>query len=219
VIERCGVSPKKVHVILPGANLPEESFDTTGEVSQEIPDGKRIPLRIAFVGKIPERKGLPELVEGMRILRQRGYQSTVRVIGPSVNIFPGNPQVQHVGFINKAVEPERLIRELRSCHIGALPSRQEAFGIAALEYLRCGLPALLTQAGGLQDSIPGDCGIFLSPNCTGEEIADRLEDMLKRPEYFASLSQQARTKATDASWIRTVVEFQKLWDELRLRKS
>lgn len=217
VIERCGVDSQKVHVILPGANLPEETFADSREeslVEETIPDGKRIPLQIAFVGKIPERKGLPQLVEGMRILKCRGFQSLVRVIGPSVNLFPDNPQVQHLGFINKAVEPMRLIQELQACHIGALPSRQEAFGIAALEYLRCGLPALLTRVGGLQDSVPDDCAIFLSPNCTSEEIADRLEDLLKRPEYFASLRQQARNKAASASWDRTIGEFQKLWRSL-----
>jgi glycosyltransferase involved in cell wall biosynthesis len=217
VVERCGVSPEKVHVILPGANLPEFSTSAPEEdslVENSIPDGKRIPLKIAFVGIDARRKGLPQLVEGTRILKRRGFQSIVRVIGPASNSFPDDPQVQHVGFINKAVDPMRLIQELRACHVGALPSRQEAFGIAALEYLRCGIPALLTRVGGLQDSVPDSCAIFLPTNCTGEEIADRLEDMLKRPEYFISLRQQARYKASTASWDRTVAEFQKLWRSL-----
>jgi glycosyltransferase involved in cell wall biosynthesis len=217
VVERCGISPKKVHAILPGANLPEELVTATWDglvVEESVPDGKEIPLRIAFVGVSPERKGLPQLVEGVRILARRGYQAILRVIGPLKNSYPGDPQVQHVGFINKAEDPKRLIQELKACHIGALPSRQEAFGIAALEYLRCGIPGLLTTVGGLQDSVPGDCAIFLTPTCTGEEIADRLEDLLKRPEYFISMRRQARNKATTASWDRAIAEFQKLWQTL-----
>ena len=217
VIERCGVSSQKVHVILPGANLPEEAFLDMPQESpgdEDIPDGKRIPLRIGFVGRTAERKGLPQLVEGVEILARRGFQSLIRVIGPAQNQFRNNPRVQHLGFINKAREPLRLIRELHACHIGALPSRQEAFGIAALEYLRCGLPALLTNVGGLQESVPDDCAIFLSANCMAEEIADRLEDLLKRPEYFARLRRQARLKAPTASWSRTIGEFQLLWQKL-----
>jgi len=217
VIDRCEVPPQKVQVILPGANLPDEAFlnlagPSDGE--EDIPDGKQVPLKIAFVGKTAERKGLTQLVECTDILMRRGYRSLVRVIGPAQNQFPGHPRVRHLGFIDKAREPLRLIQELRSCHIGALPSRHEAFGIAAREYLRCGLPAVLTRVGGLQDSVPADCAIFLPGHCTAGEIADCLEDLLKRPDYFLRLRRQARAQAPTASWSRTIAGFQQLWKRL-----
>lgn len=215
VSDRCGINPLKVKVILPGANLPESVFTSENDNDEttmtEPPDGKKIPLRIAFVGKLPLRKGLDRLVDGIRILRQRGYQSIVRVIGPKENLFPHDPEVEHLGFINKLHQPFRLVEELKSCHIGALPSYQEAFGIAALEYLRCGLPALITQVGGLGDSIPQNCGLILPEDCLGEDIANTLEKLLKNPDLFQSLRQNARDNASYASWNRTIQEFQALW--------
>jgi glycosyltransferase involved in cell wall biosynthesis len=178
---------------------------------REPPDGKQNPLRIAFVGKVPERKGLGRLVEAVRVLRARGFRTSVRVIGPDKNLYSDDPEIEHVGFINKQLDPCRLIKELNSCHLGALPSYQEAFGIAALEYLRCGLPALITRTGGLADSIPTDCGIILEQNCTGEDIADALEQLLRHPDTFAKLQHNARNKAKAASWDRCVKEFQTLW--------
>jgi len=215
VVERCGVPAQKVHVIIPGANLPESAMPVHETESLELgaaPDGKRIPLRIAFVGKDALRKGLDRLVEGARSLRRRGYRTIVRVIGPHENLFPHDAEVEHVGFINKLHEPLRLLRELQSCHMGALPSYQEAFGIAALEYLRCGLPSLITSVGGLGDSIPPECGVILSADCTGEDIADALENLLKNPEQLQRLREQARLKASYASWNRTIQDFIHLWE-------
>jgi glycosyltransferase involved in cell wall biosynthesis len=211
VIQRCGVPAHKVHTILPGANLPEEAFARPLSHNQVPPDGKQNPLRIAFVGKVPERKGLGRVVEAVRVLRARGFRSSLRVIGPDRNIYSDDPEIEHVGFINKKLDPYRLINELYSCHLGALPSYQEAFGIAALEYLRCGLPALITRTGGLADSIPADCGIVLEQHCSGEDIADALEQLLRHPDIFAELQRNARNKAKLASWDRCVNDFQALW--------
>lgn len=217
VIERCDIPAHKVHAIIPGANLPESAFHRHTSESlerEEPPDGKRIPLRIAFVGKIPLRKGLNRLVEGIRILRQRRYKTILRVIGPRENLFPHDPEVEHLGFINKLQEPLRLVQELQRCHIGALPSYQEAFGIAALEYLRSGLPALITKTGGLGDSIPLDCGLILPVDCTGADIADTLEHLLNNPDQFQQLRQNAGFKAPYASWKRTIQDFQHLWSPI-----
>ena len=214
VIERCGVSSEKVYSITPGANLPESAFFTQDLNSMKLsepPDGITVPLRIAFVGRLPLRKGLDRLVEGVRILRQRRYKIVVRVVGPEKNLFPHDHEVEHIGFIHKIQEPLRLVKELQSCHIGALPSYQEAFGIAALEYLRCGLPALITKTGGLGDSLPSDCTISLDAQCTGGDIADALEKLLKDPDLFLQLRRNAFNKAKYASWSRTIQDFQMLW--------
>lgn len=216
VVERCWTPAHKVHAIIPGANLPEELFQNENSVNEreffdQLPDGKGIPLRIAFVGKIPLRKGLDRLVEAIRILRSRRLRAVIRVIGPRENLFPNDPEVEHLGFINKQQEPHRLVHELRGCHLGALPSYQEAFGIAALEYLRCGLPALITRTGGLGDSLPQDCAIILEQNCTGDDIADVLEDLLRNPSEFANLRRNAQAKSRYASWDRCVRDFERLW--------
>ena len=54
--------------------------------------------------------------------------------------------------------------------------------VSAFEYLRCGLPALITRTGGLGDSIPSDCGIILDQDCSGMDIADSLENLLRNPD-------------------------------------
>ena len=128
------------------------------------------------------------------MLRARGFRACVRVIGPDKNLYSDDREIEHVGFINKQLDPYRLIDELNSCHLGALPSYQEALGIAALEYLRCGLPALITRTGGLADSIPVDCGIILEQNCTGVRTSRTpLQQLLQSPERLCETTTQ-RTK-------------------------
>ncbi len=121
VIQRCDVPAHKVHSILPGANLPEDAFSGPPNHWREPPDGKKNPLRIAFVGKVPERKGLGRLVDAVRVLRARGFRTSVRVIGPDKNLYSGDPEIEHVGFINKQLDPYRLIKELNLCHLGCTP--------------------------------------------------------------------------------------------------
>lgn len=213
VVERYAIAPEKVHVIIPGANIPEVVVEQHPATNiDDPPDGKSVPLRIAFVGKDAKRKGLNRLVEGIRILRKRDYKTILRVIGTDKNLFPDDKEVEHVGFINKLHEPARLLQELRSCHIGALPSYQEALGIAALEYLRCGLPSLITDVGGLGGSIPPDCGIVLAADCRGEDIANELETLLSKPEEFQQLRLQAQRNCEYASWHRVIREFVALWE-------
>lgn len=60
---------------------------------------------------------------------------------------------------------------LAGCHLTLLPSRQESFGLSALEAMACGVPVLASRAGGLPELIEdGVDGLLFDPDNPQEAI-------------------------------------------------
>lgn len=81
---------------------------------------------------------------------------------------------------------EELIDYYRSCGIFALPSRNEPFGMAALEAMACGAPSVVTIHGGISEFITfGHQGLYGDPRC-----AEEFGTMLAMPLRYHRLSDQ-----------------------------
>ena len=81
-----------------------------------------------------------------------------------------------VYFYGRASQ-EEIVRLLNGCRLAAVPSRQEPFGIAALEANAAGRPLLATRVGGLPEAAErGDAVNLVSP--TVEGIAAGLNEAL-----------------------------------------
>jgi L-malate glycosyltransferase len=92
---------------------------------------ERVPSRLLMVGDGPERAAAEERV------RTLGLTHAVEWLG---NL-------------------DRVEDVLRDADLFLLPSKQESFGLAALEALACGVPVVATRAGGLPEVvIDGECG-------------------------------------------------------------
>jgi L-malate glycosyltransferase len=66
----------------------------------------------------------------------------------------------HVTFLGKQNHVERLIP---LAHVLLMPSELEAFGLAALEAMACGVPPVATNAGGVPELITHGVDGFLEP--------------------------------------------------------
>jgi glycosyltransferase involved in cell wall biosynthesis len=195
-----GVSGEKVKVILPGANLDE------GAVTEPLPwDGSFSPLRLGIVGFHWERKGGPLLLEVLDTLRRRGLDVELVVLGPPASAIPRHPAVRALGYVDKTHELPRFVEIVRTFHFGCLLSSAEALGIAPLEFLRLGVPPVVTAVGGIED--PREAGIRLAANASSEEIADEIEAVVRDPERYARMRAAAARAGEYYSWDRTVREF------------
>jgi len=93
------------------------------------------------------------------------------------------------------------LRVLARCHVMALPSVDEAFGVAYVEALACGLPAIGCRGEGGPDEIDAvGGGMVLVPPGDVEALARAIEDTLE-PHALEELSAAARvTAAKHFSW-------------------
>jgi glycosyltransferase involved in cell wall biosynthesis len=63
------------------------------------------------------------------------------------------------------VEMDESIRRIGESDIMVMPSRREAFGVAAVEAAACGLPVIATKVGGIPEIVQdGTSGILISPD-------------------------------------------------------
>lgn len=98
----------------------------------------------------------------------------------------------HVRFLGKQDHMERLIPRMHGLH---LPSELEAFGLAALEAMACGVPPVATRTGGVPDLITHGVDGFMEPVGDIEAQAKRLTQLLTDERLHAEVSAAARHTA------------------------
>jgi L-malate glycosyltransferase len=99
---------------------------------------------------------------------------------------------KHVTFMGKQQHVERL---LPLAHALLMPSDLESFGLAALEGMACGVPAVATQAGGLPELITHGVDGFLEPVGDIQAHAARVVEMFSDEALYRELSGAARRTA------------------------
>jgi glycosyltransferase involved in cell wall biosynthesis len=102
------------------------------------------------------------------------------------------------------LDHDDAIRELGRCHVMALPSEDEAFGVAYAEALACGVPAVGCRGEGGPEEIAtlGD-GMTLVPRRDPASLADALTGLLSDPAALRERGEAARrTAANHLTWAR-----------------
>jgi N-acetyl-alpha-D-glucosaminyl L-malate synthase BshA len=100
---------------------------------------------------------------------------------------------EHVRFLGKQDHMERLIPRMHALH---LPSETEAFGLAALEAMACGVPPVSTLSGGLPDLITSGVDGFMETVADTSAQAVRLIELLSDNHLHARMSAAARNTAS-----------------------
>jgi glycosyltransferase involved in cell wall biosynthesis len=98
----------------------------------------------------------------------------------------------YVDFLGKQDHVERLIPR---AHVLLLPSELEAFGLAALEGMACGVPPVSTNAGGVPELITHGVDGFMEAVGDTSAQADRVIELLTDEVLYAKMSQAARATA------------------------
>lgn len=124
---------------------------------------------IGFLGRLVMEKGLDIFADTIRLMRQRGVEHDVIVIGegPAEDWFRKQlPDAKFVGFQNG----EDLGRAVASMDVLFNPSVTETFGNVTLEAMACGVPVVAAKATGsaslVEDGVngalvePGDAEAF-----------------------------------------------------------
>ncbi len=129
------------------------------EIERVQPDVERAPgepLRVAYVGRLSDEKGLHVLVDALGRLKRRSPSSAdrlrVRLVGDGPLRETLGAAVRTAGcedlvaFVGQLDRPS-LIRELLATDVCVLPSLTESFCKARLDAMLCGVPVLTTDVG------------------------------------------------------------------------
>ncbi|HYZ85726.1 MAG TPA: N-acetyl-alpha-D-glucosaminyl L-malate synthase BshA [Bryobacteraceae bacterium] len=98
----------------------------------------------------------------------------------------------YVTFLGKQDHVERLIPR---ADVLLLPSELEAFGLAALEAMACGLPPIATNAGGVPELVTNGHDGFLEAVGDVDAQASRAVELLTNPPLYKRMRAAARATA------------------------
>lgn len=87
-----------------------------------------------------------------------------------------------------------------------LPSQTESFGLAALEAMACGVPCIVSDAGGLPEVVENGVQGYTVPVGDTEEMAAKVVGLLKDPDLRAGMGSAARKRATDCFSLDSIVD-------------
>jgi glycosyltransferase involved in cell wall biosynthesis len=206
VIDDYGISPRKVAIVLQGANFDEAAYgDWELNCFRRITDRKATSsLRLVFVGRDWRRKGLDRLLRAIRIMKRRGSRTKLRVIGCSQSVLPsdlhGVPDVEWIGLLNKGSALPKFLKLVSESDLGCLLSRAEAGGISIREFHALGLPVLGPDVGGAVDQMLPGASLRVSPAATPDDIAEMLMEIERSSERLASMTDIALRNRRSALW-------------------
>ncbi len=185
-LARYGLDPDRCHMVPWGANIDEAPEP---EEKTLLPD---TPLRLLLIGRDWFAKGGPVAFDTMNLLRDRGIDARLTVIGCVPPEFHVNEWVTVHPQLNKAV-PDELAAfnaAFRAAHFLVQPSF-ESYGFAFCEASAHGLPSLCLRVGGVPvwDGVNGHA---LPPESAVADFADLIQTYLQAPERYAALSRAAR---------------------------
>lgn len=100
----------------------------------------------------------------------------------------------HVRFLGKQDHIERLIPQ---ADVLLMPSEREAFGLAALEAMACGVPAVAAASGGVGELITDGEDGFLAPVGDTASMAGKVLALLADRDLYRRVSSAARATAVN----------------------
>ncbi len=206
------VPEHKIHIVPPGANIPENLVHSLDSRPERLPQHGDKPFIIGFIGLYPKRKGLPMIAEAVQLLRSAGYDVRLHVIGKCPPAIARQDGVTDFGLIDKSVATDRFIEIVANVDFGCMLSRAELTGIASLEFLRMGVPVIATDVGGAPDIIELGAGQLVSPEISAEELAEHVARLIDQPDKLLELRQSAWRRRHNASWRRVIRELGTILD-------
>jgi glycosyltransferase involved in cell wall biosynthesis len=196
-VSDAGTNGLRPHV--PGVRI--ERFDNAVDLRGFPPAAAEGSKTILFVGTLAERKGLMDLLEAAKLLRQRGVAGwRLEVVGAGNEAGAAEAQRIRMAFGAEGLSEvllgplsgEALRERLRAAGVYALPSHSEGQPIGILEAMASGLPVVATRVGAVPDMVrDGEEGLLVEPG-RPEELAGALEKVLGSPELRRSMASSAR---------------------------
>jgi glycosyltransferase involved in cell wall biosynthesis len=188
-------------------------------------NGARVPGRVIFVGQIIPEKGLDLLLDAVALVRKRGVDATLDVVGDMdgwespayaghrASLRARAAQGDLAGFVNFLGWREDVPALMARASVHCCPSRleqREAFGNVVLEAKLSGLPSVVTPSGDLPELVAHQRDGWVCARVDAETLAEGLQYFLTDPDALA----RARRAATESAAAYSEERFAAAWSRV-----
>jgi glycosyltransferase involved in cell wall biosynthesis len=170
--------------------------------SQQLRDEWHVSDRrpaILYAGRLSHEKGL-SIVEPLgSLLHRQGIAHRFIMVGEGPMMAELKERCPDAVFTGRLAH-EEVAAAMASADIFLFPSETDTAGNVVLEAQACGLPVLVTNAGGPKENLrPGASGFICRPGDVLDFFA-RISELINEPDRRRAMSQAARAYAGARSW-------------------
>ena len=202
----------KVLVILNSVQVPSQ---------KEIPINKKrnIPHDLLFMGDLVSRKGVPDLLEAIKLTGLDNSQIKVLLCGNG-EIEKVKKRVKELGLEKVVTVPgwisgQKKKKLLNEAYLYILPSYFEGLPMSILEAMATGTPVISTPVGGIPDAVRDGYNGFLVPVNSPKALATKIERLLADKKLWLCLSKNAfDTIKNKFSIVQTEKKLSKLYHSI-----
>ncbi len=156
------------------------------------------PLRLLFLGNVIPRKGLSILLDALTLIPPHRWHLSVAGSLEMDKSYANRIErkVRAEGLADKVkflgpLDENELKKVMVNSQMMVIPSSYEGFGIAYLEGMGFGLPAIASTAGGAAEIITHGVDGFLIPPDNSTLLGEVLSQVIEDRELLAKMSQAA----------------------------
>jgi teichuronic acid biosynthesis glycosyltransferase TuaC len=210
-----------VRVVHLGADLPAPTGarpGTGGAGAGGVGNGGAVAERIerrhaspslVTVGHLVARKRHADVMRALAVLAKRHPTLRYAIVGDGPERVALEGLAARLGVAERVdfhgqLTHEQAIERVRACTLFAMPSTEEAFGVAYIEAMAGGIPAIgcRGEPGPEEIAAAGD-GFVLVPPGDIERLTQRIEELLSDPQRLREAGIRAReTVAANFTWER-----------------
>jgi spore coat protein SA len=191
-----------------------DTFTPTAATAAAGEPGGPHQATVLYVGRVEERKGVHVLVDAFeRVISARVPTARLRIVGPSSYWKRGdhgyydtlskrceaNPRIELRG---PTYDDAELSAIYRSAAVSVVPSTfPEALGLTSLEAQASGVPVVVSDAGGLPETVAAGKSGLVFANRSVEQLGELVVDLLGNTSRRGEMAAAAREWAVKTfSW-------------------
>lgn len=196
------ITPEKIRVAHNGVEvtvIEEEQISVVAESAEPKPPKKK---RILFLGRVTFQKG-PDLFVETASLVLKHNKNVVFVVAGAGDMMPKiRKRVKELklegyfefpGFLKGA----KLDEEFKKADLYVMPSVSEPFGIAPLEAISRGTPAIITKQSGVSEVLSH---VLKSDFWDVKKMADFILNFIQHPELGRSMMAMSKKEVKRVRW-------------------
>jgi glycosyltransferase involved in cell wall biosynthesis len=149
---------------------------------------------VGFVGRLDECKGIDLLVDAAAVLCDQDERYHFVIVGEGSQRDRLESMVLRLGLGKRVTltglreKPEQIIPAF---DVAVIPSRREAFGITAVEFMRMKIPVVASPVGGLVELVRHDKTGILLDELSAESIARAIAGLVSDDSIRRKLTDEA----------------------------
>lgn len=169
---------------------------------QPYPPGEA--LRLFSCGRLNIAKGHQDLIDSVKLLRDKGIDARLTIAGEDDQGGGGFRKVleekitelelDNAVTLLGAVSAEDVRQQLNDAHLFVLATHQEAIGVAYMEAMACEVPTIGTRVGGVPELIHhGVDGVLVEPHAPND-LAAAIQLVANSPQDAMRYGKSARSR-------------------------